>query len=97
MFQQRTIAGYPELTLLLLLILTFPQWRMLKPHAYLSRDAQAGHHAHDDAVQKEEALALPLHLSCLIHDLPPPPLHKIRGDGSAHQVKKYRKQQFRCE
>jgi hypothetical protein len=87
LFQQRAIAGYPGLALLGLILIVH-QWRMLKPHAYLSRDAQAGQH---DAVQKEEALVMPLHLSCLIHDLPPPPLHKIRGDGSSYQVGKYSK------
>ncbi len=64
------------------------QWRMLRPHAYLSRngDGNGGNDNGGDGSDAAVAPSSPLHLSCLMHDLPNPPVHKTRGDGDTVHV-----------
>ena len=59
------------------------QWRMLLPHAYLSRNGDSVRsNASEDSFSTAERLQSPLHISCLFHDLPPPPASKARAFGA---------------
>ena len=37
----------------------------------------------NDGASSSETLSAPLHLACLLHDLPPPPSSKARGFGES--------------
>ena len=67
-------------------MLTVHQWRAKRPHAYLSRDGGGGV-GDGDWGDAGTPAASPLHLACLMHDLPPPPTHKTRGEGWESVVK----------
>ena len=62
------------------------QWRSKRPHAYLSRDGSAAAGDGDGGDAGIPALR-PLHLACLMHDLPPPPTQRTRGEGVESVVK----------
>ena len=48
----------------------------------------------NDRVSSAETLSAPLHLACLLHDLPPPPSSKARGFGESLEEEAVKRTSF---